>query len=98
MPRAGQEAQQPCSVSGKEDAPRAGTLARSSHRGGEAGTLSSGLLGTGQVVLEKRRLQDDLTVAFQCLKGLQESWRGTFDHDMQWEHKEKWLHTDTGQG
>ena len=29
--------------------------------------------------LEKRRLQEDLIVAFQCLKGLQERWGETLD-------------------
>lgn len=35
----------------------------------------------GLFSLEK--LQGDLIVAFQCLKGLQESWRGTLDKGLE---------------
>jgi len=34
-----------------------------------------------------RRLQGDLTAAFQYLKGLQDSWRGTFDKGMERQDK-----------
>jgi len=53
-------------------------------RGMEHLSYEERLRELGLFSLEKRRLQGDLTAAFQCLKeGQEESWRGTFYKCMQ---------------
>lgn len=41
--------------------------------------------------LQKREPQGELRAAFQYLKGLRESWRGTFCKCLEWQDKGEWL-------
>lgn len=44
--------------------------------------MNEGKAGSGLFSLQKRRLWDDLTAAFQYLNGAYKKWRGTFYKDM----------------